>query len=209
MGCVWTKRRKFSMLAAQTCFTVQEVAAIYTLFKKLSNSITKDDVISRDELRLGLFGNSKQHNLFADRIFDMFDSKHDGVIEFEEFVKALSVFHPNTPQLEKIQFAFQLYDIQNNTYIRPDEVKQIVIAFLDESDLVFSDDIIESIIHKTLQEVDSKCDGKIDMEEWKEFVIRNPAILRNLTIPYLLDIGNTFPGFVTMPPGKEENGKEY
>lgn len=32
----------------------------------------------------------------------MFDLKQDGVIEFEEFVRSLSIFHPNAPEAEKL-----------------------------------------------------------------------------------------------------------
>lgn len=34
-------------------------------------------------------------------MFQQFDSKHDGLIDFEEFVQALSTFHPNATQTEK------------------------------------------------------------------------------------------------------------
>lgn len=36
------------------------------------------------------------------QLFDLFDLKQDGVIEFEEFVRSLSIFHPNTPEAEKL-----------------------------------------------------------------------------------------------------------
>jgi hypothetical protein len=35
------------------------------------------------------------------QIFDLFDVKRNGVIEFGEFVRSLSVFHPRTPESEK------------------------------------------------------------------------------------------------------------
>ncbi|CAN1138721.1 Calcineurin B-like protein 5, partial [Linum perenne] len=162
--------------------TINEIEALYNLFQKLSSSALNDN----EEFLFALVRSRKTSNLFAERVFTLFDIKHNGVIEFDEFVRSLSIFHPRASIADKISFSFQLYDISETGFIQRKEVKELVLALLDESDLILTDDIVEAIVDKTFNDADSKGDGKIDQEEWKEFTARNPSLLQSLTLPYLM-----------------------
>ncbi|KAH0978781.1 hypothetical protein GBA52_005958 [Prunus armeniaca] len=187
-------------------------------FEALKTSLiltSQNTLNSQEEFQLALFKNKDKRNLFADRIFDVFDVKRNGVIEFGEFVRSLGVFHPNAPVEDKTACK----NITLFPYVSNCNLKEMVLALLHESELVLSDDVIEVIVDKvqldpypcsvklnvlkffvfspqTYSEADKKGDGRIDQEEWREFVLKHPSLIKNMTLPYLKDITLAFPSFV-------------
>lgn len=51
-------------------------------------------------------GDMVKFQFSCSQVFDLFDVKQNGVIEFGEFVRSLSVFHPNTPLEQKVACKF-------------------------------------------------------------------------------------------------------
>ncbi|XP_018444888.2 calcineurin B-like protein 5 [Raphanus sativus] len=203
MGCVRSKHfgrtrtrlQNFSLLASQTFFSEAEVEVLHELFTKLTSCVSSDNLITREGFQFILTKDTSRRSLSTERMFGLFDMRNDEAIDFAEFVESLNIFHPNSSQSDKALFAFRLYDIRQTGFIEPKEVKEMLIDVLEESELMLTESIIDSIVSKTFEEADRKKDGKIDLEEWENFVARHPLTLKNMTIPLLKDLPRTFPSF--------------
>mmetsp|Transcript_19740 Transcript_19740/g.43151 ORF Transcript_19740/g.43151 Transcript_19740/m.43151 type:complete len:442 (-) Transcript_19740:519-1844(-) len=183
-------------LTLDTHFSENEIAALYTFFQKVSNTLVEDGLIHAEEFQLALFGESKGH-LFADRVFTIINQSGDGAIAFEEFVRALSVFHPSAAVEEKARFAFMIYDLNNTGFIDKGEVRYLLKTMItDNPSIKISEQALEEVLDKTFREVDLAGDGVISMEEWQDLCRRKPAVLTNMTLEPLMDLTLRYPSFV-------------
>jgi Ca2+-binding EF-hand superfamily protein len=62
---------------------------------------------------------------YSGHVFDTLDKNEDGNVTFEQFLVAMSVISRGSLE-EKLRWVFNLYDINGDGFISPDEMEEIV-----------------------------------------------------------------------------------
>lgn len=146
---------------------------------------------------------------FADYVFNVFDSDKSGSIDFKEFICALSVTSRGKME-DKLDWAFQLYDIDGDGKISYDEMLQIVEAIYKMVSVPFplhtmigpcdpkqyayffqvgsmvklpvDEDTPEKRVRKIFKMMDKDENGSLDMAEFKEGSKRDETIVSALSL---------------------------
>jgi Ca2+-binding EF-hand superfamily protein len=138
---------------------------------------------------------------FANYVFRVFDSDNSGMIDFKEFICALSVTSRGKME-DKLDWAFQLYDIDGDGKITYDEMLAIVEAIykmvggacivvttLTDALQVGSmvklpedEDTPEKRVRKIFRMMDKDENGSLDLEEFKEGSKRDETIVSALSL---------------------------
>jgi Ca2+-binding EF-hand superfamily protein len=143
---------------------------------------------------------------FADYVFNVFDTDKSGTIDFKEFICALSVTSRGKME-DKLDWAFQLYDIDGDGKISYDEMLKIVEAIYKmvtppallkikkkkSTDygcmqvgsmvkLPEDEDTPEKRVRKIFAMMDKDENGSLDMQEFKEGSQRDATIVSALSL---------------------------
>jgi len=99
------------------------------------------------------------------RVIDVLDKNKDGNISFLEFVQGLNSLSAGSSHEEKLRFAFQIYDINNDGYISNGELF-IVLKMMVGNNL--NDVQLQQLVDRTIIKADEDLDGRISFEEFKK-----------------------------------------
>ncbi|KAI1238215.1 hypothetical protein IHE44_0012932 [Lamprotornis superbus] len=128
MATVRHRPEALELLEAQSKFTKKELQILYRGFKnECPSGVVNEETFKEIYSQFFPQGDS---TTYAHFLFNAFDTDHNGSVSFEDFVMGLSILLRGTVQ-EKLNWAFNLYDINKDGYITKEEMLDIMKAIYD------------------------------------------------------------------------------
>lgn len=113
-------------------FTKEECDVLQTTFRDLADRSTvyksSKGPCCDKETFLRFFSNVP--GLVGERLFHVFDSKKDGMVDFEEFLQGLKIISRGS-HMEKVEFLFQIFDMDANKRVSFSELEALLATISD------------------------------------------------------------------------------
>uniref|UniRef100_A0AC35TIP3 Calcium and integrin-binding family member 2 n=1 Tax=Rhabditophanes sp. KR3021 TaxID=114890 RepID=A0AC35TIP3_9BILA len=168
-----------------TFFTKKDILRLYKRFNSLNPNkvpmnmqgsrpsivtLTYEEVEKMPELK---------ENPFRRRICQVFSEDGSGNLTFDDFLDMFSVFSEMAPLQLKLRYAFKIYDFDNDEQIGHDDLSKMIRALTRDE---LSDEEVEFIIERIIEEADLDGDDQISFEEFDHVVSRSPDFIRTFHI---------------------------
>ncbi|XP_064626654.1 calcium and integrin-binding protein 1-like [Lineus longissimus] len=163
-----------------TYFTKKEIMHVHKRFAELDTvevgrnknaKIDMNKVMSLQELKV---------NPFCDRICQVFSSSGDGDLTFEDFLDMMSVFSDNAPRNVKVEYAFRIYDFDEDDMISEDDLKKVINRLTGDQKL--SEQDMNQLIKNIFMEADLDEDNSLSFAEFEHVISKAPDFVNSFRI---------------------------
>ncbi|XP_055333119.1 Kv channel-interacting protein 1-like isoform X2 [Paramacrobiotus metropolitanus] len=160
-------------LCLTTRFTRKEIQAIYNGFKQdCPNGTVSKERFKELYSQFFPLGDART---YSGHIYDSLDKNSDGNVTFDQFIVTMSVMSRGTID-EKIRWIFNLYDLNGDGSISPEEMHIIVSSIYDmlgkRTYPPADEEYIQEHADRIFRKMDLNGDGVITFQEFQE-VCRN------------------------------------
>merc|ERR1712088_453940 len=176
-------------ITEETGFTKQQIERLYARFSSLDKQshgyLTREDFLRIPELAINPLGDRIVHAFF-------YESKSQGEekVDFKDFVRVVAHFRPvkknpvknklNT-RMEKLHFAFRMYDLDGDDKISKEELLAVLTMMVGAN---ISPEQLLSIAERTILEADMDKDELISFEEFAK-VLERTDVEQKMSIRFL------------------------
>merc|ERR1711970_231903 len=182
------QQEEIEEITAETGFTKQQIERLYARFSSLDKHshgyLSREDFLRIPELAINPLGDRIVHAFF-------YESKNnDEKVDFKDFVRVVAHFRPvkknpsknklNT-RMEKLHFAFRMYDLDGDDKISKEELLAVLTMMVGAN---ISPEQLLSIAERTILEADEDKDELISFEEFVK-VLERTDVEQKMSIRFL------------------------
>ncbi|GAB9463592.1 Recoverin family protein [Globisporangium polare] len=191
----WISLREVRRLTNLGMFTPTQVLESFRQFA------TRDGTLNEEGFRKAFAQFQGQHSdpessdrlrLLVDRIFALFDTDKNGVVDFNELASGLSVLCGGS-ETDKVRAAFNLYDVNRDGYISLGEMRLYltsVFKVLFEVDPesedrmgVSAEELGAITAEQAFAEADLDKDGRLSFDEFSQWYAQSSSIVNQSHVP--------------------------
>ncbi|XP_014680863.1 PREDICTED: calcium and integrin-binding protein 1-like [Priapulus caudatus] len=154
-----------------TYLTSQQILRVYERFTQLADDVGRDTRLPKrliselPELRV---------NPFRDRIADIFSPDGES-IGFEDLLDMMSVFCEQAPPSIKLEYAFRIYDFDEDDMLSEGDIATVVRRLTRESPL--DDRDMKQLVGNIMKQADLDDDGLLSYAEFEHAVYKAPDLI--------------------------------
>lgn len=154
-----------------------DIFRAYNRFCELGPDIDRYHTVSMDEMKELP---ELKVNPFKDRIISVFSSFESLDMSFEDFLDMMSVFSDAAPKSIKVEYAFRIYDFDEDDMLSPFDLKETIRRLTGEQQL--SEDHLDRLVTNIMEEADLDEDGILSFAEFEHVISKAPDFVNTFHI---------------------------
>jgi len=158
-----------------TYFTKKEILRLYKIFDGLVHD-EGDWAANKKQIRISPEQFTSltyfECNPFSDRICRVFSTSNDSRISFDDFIDIMNVFHPHACSSLKIEYAFKIYDFNEDDLICEEDIEVIIHRLISDSKHI-NESEMAVILKNVFAESDLDNDRSLSFAEFEHVLTKS------------------------------------
>mmetsp|Transcript_18016 Transcript_18016/g.38453 ORF Transcript_18016/g.38453 Transcript_18016/m.38453 type:complete len:177 (-) Transcript_18016:151-681(-) len=154
-------------------FNQKDITRLYNRFRQLDSDgngqLDPNEILGVAELT---------ENPLVQRVISVFDKDSNGTVSFIEFLLGLAKLAAGTSEDHKLQFAFNIYDVNKDGFISNGDLFQVMKMMVGEN---LGEVQLQQLVDRQMVLADKDGDGKLSFDEFKE-AVQNIGVAEQLSI---------------------------
>ncbi|GKT23232.1 Calcineurin B protein like protein [Aduncisulcus paluster] len=168
-------------LMGYTPFGEQEIKNLFDSFTRFAkfDADAKEYVMSLSVFKevMGL-----DDGPLSTRVFSVLDADKSGALDFREYAIGVGFFRQGGSQMDKLKFAFRIFDIDGDGTIERSELGELVAASAMQHGVKMKPKAVEEAVDAFFSLSDGDGDGGITFAEFQKLNAKHPEILEALSV---------------------------